>query len=134
MVFFAGERPALDNSLVGSNFNAPRNLGFVHVSADMQSVLSPGATETGGFYTFGGGWTAQENSGIVWLTDMTPPATFAKADWLGATRIKTARLSDDMIVVFYEVWSATKCVHSFAFVCSVPRHDDSVTTQLHTRS
>ena len=129
MILFAGEKPALDNSMAMVNFNAPRNIAFVKMSADLQSVLSTGATETGGFYTFGGTWRAQENKGVVWLTDFTPPAQNAAMDsWEAATRIKCARVKDDSIIMIYEVWSATSyirtgeflvCHHTPTYQCSL---------------
>ena len=33
-----------------------------------KSVLSPGATEKGGFYNFGGSWSPQQNKGVNCLT------------------------------------------------------------------
>ena len=88
LVFFAGEQPALDNSQTGSYLNNPRNLGFVKIPADLSStaVMSKGPAETGGFYTFGGTWSAQANEGIEWLT--------ANTDDMGRNiaRVKTARL------------------------------------------
>ena len=108
MIIFSGEKPALDNSKAVTNFNAPRNIALVKVSADLQTILSTGATEAGGFYTFGGSWKALENSGVVWLTDFTPPATHVAMDtWEAATRMKCARVKDDSIIIIYEVWSAT---------------------------
>lgn len=68
-VFFIGESPALDNSQTGDSVNSPRNIGFTKVSKDLSTKLSPGDTETGGFYDFNGGWNEEDNEGIVWLTD-----------------------------------------------------------------
>lgn len=119
MVLFAGEQPSLDNAFVDSNFNAPRNIAMVRVSKDLLEVLSPGATEIGGFYNFGGGWTAQENKGIHWLTDLTPVATHpTQSEWEAATRIKAMRTRDDNVFVVYEVWTASEYIRTEFFIVS----------------
>lgn len=54
-VFFVGENPPLDNTLANGLVGTPRNIGFVKVSKeDTRVILSDGATETGGYYTFNG--------------------------------------------------------------------------------
>ena len=103
MVIFAGERPALDNTNTGSSMNAPRNIGMVTVSGDLQTILSEGWTSRGGFYDFLGEWKDQENEGIVWLTDFTPnESDHEKME--SAVRIKTAPLEPNFILILYEVW------------------------------
>jgi hypothetical protein len=103
--FFAGERPPLDNSKVGKLMNEPRNLGFTKRSKDLKQVLSPGATENGLFYNFGGGETSQTNKGITFLTDYTA---------LGecVSRPKTARLAKGSNLLTWEIWTETSFVRS----------------------
>ena len=109
MVIFTGEQPGLQSSQsVPNNFydsgtqvsvNAPRNIGFVKVSKDLSEVLSEGLSETGEFYTFGGGRVEQSNSGIHFVTDN---ATFEET----YAHVKTFKLSSS-ILLEYEVWDAT---------------------------
>jgi hypothetical protein len=68
-MFFVGEKPALDNSKTGELINTPRNIGFTKVSKDLQTKISAGEKETGGYYDFGGDWTEIEHEGISWGTD-----------------------------------------------------------------
>jgi len=101
LVFFAGEAPPLDNSLVGQALNVARNVGFVKIPRDLtdDAVLSPGAVESGGFYTFGGTWSEQENRGISFLTSKTDAAE-------SVSRLKTAQVNG-LILLVWEVWSGT---------------------------
>jgi len=105
MVIFAGEQPSLDITMIGSAHNAPRNLGLVIVSATLNgTVFSDGPVETGGFYSFGGGWSPQENRGIVWLTDFTGSSV---ETWESATRIRATRVGSgakEKVLLLYEVW------------------------------
>lgn len=107
IMIFASEFPSLDNSITGSTINAPRNLGFVALSSDFSTIVSDGDSSTGGFYNFGGGWSSQSNEGIIQLTDFTPDETDS-SNWDSATRIKAAKVGDDDILLFYEVWSPSK--------------------------
>ncbi|CAE7430262.1 nup98 [Symbiodinium natans] len=101
LVFFTGEAPPLDNGVVGQALNVARNVGFVKIPRDLSSdaVLSPGAEETGGFYTFGGGWSTQTNRGISFLTSKTDVAE-------SVSRLKTAELGGAILLI-WEVWSRT---------------------------
>ena len=63
------------------------------------AVLSPGANETGGFYTFGGGWSDQMNRGVSFLTSKTEVTD-------SVSRLKTAQLGG-AVLLFWEVWSRT---------------------------
>ena len=67
--------------------------------------LSSGPVEKGGFYTFGGGWSAQENQGVVWLTNH-------KTVQRNVCRPKTARLQKDAILLVYEIWTGTTYVQT----------------------
>jgi len=102
LIFFSGEQPPLDNSVVGSLLNVARNAGFVKISKDLskREVLSPGPTETGGFYDFGGGWQTQENKGINFLTNFNSVEE-------SVSRLKTASLENGKILLYWEVWSKT---------------------------
>lgn len=111
LVLFSGERPPLENGLAVRNSNAPRNIGLVIVSGDLETILSEGEDSTGGFYNFGGGWSPQSNEGIVWLTDFTPgEANFQ--DFRSAIRIKTAAVDTNKIFIFFEVWSDNSYIES----------------------
>ena len=70
-----------------------------------KGVLSEGPTETGGFYTFVGGWSAQQNKGVNWLTAF-------KSLEENASRLKATKLSNGQILVLYELWTGTKYVSS----------------------
>ncbi|CAK9013953.1 Nuclear pore complex protein Nup98-Nup96 [Durusdinium trenchii] len=91
LVFFAGEKPPLDNSLVA----------WVKISRDLQnsSVLSPGEEEIGGFYTFGGSFSEQTNRGISFLTSYTDLSQ-------SVSRLKTAAINGQ-IVLLWEIWSSS---------------------------
>lgn len=103
LVFFAGEQPPLDSSKVGKSLNSARNIGFVKVPEDLRSadVLSPGAEESGGFYTFGGSWKKQKNVGVSFITSETEMEQ-------SVSRLKTAVLGSGQILLLFEIWSATK--------------------------
>ena len=62
-------------------------------------MLSPGALETGGFYTFGGSWSEQTNQGISFLTSKTDITE-------SVSRLKTAELGGAVLLI-WEVWSRT---------------------------
>jgi hypothetical protein len=111
LVFFAGERPPLDNTKIGSSMNEPRNVGFVKISKDIaaKKVLSPGGKETGGFYNFGGGWSPQENKGVNFLTSYTSMDECV-------SRLKTARLSPGVNLLFMEIWTKTSYVRTEAMI------------------
>jgi len=103
IMIFSGEFPSLDNSVTSDEINAPRNLGFVALSSDFNTIVSEGVSSSGGFYNFGGGWAPQSNEGIIQLTDFTPGETNPN-NWDSAIRIKTAKVSDTLLI-FYELWS-----------------------------
>lgn len=106
-VFFAGEPDAsgkaLNNARAGGNHNDARNLGMVFVKKDFSSgdpVLSKGIHETGGFYSFGGTFSQQENKGIIWLTRYTDKNNH------NVSRVKTAALDGNRVLVIHEVWTS----------------------------
>ncbi len=114
-VVFAYERSptgrTLDNSRVGDYLIDARNIGLIQVRPGLEyqwrspnvvqrdSILTPGAGEDGGFYTFGGEWQPQRNPGVVWLTNYRDP------ERENATRVKTAPLSDGTLLVLWEKWT-----------------------------
>ena len=101
LIFFTGEpSPAgksIDNSRAGSSED-PRNVGFVKISKtfnkDEKPILSKGINEKGGFYSFGGRWTEQENIGIVWLTNIKN-----KNDQ-GVRYLKTAKIGEKVVLIW----------------------------------
>lgn len=111
LVFFAGERPPLDNLRVGGVMNEPRNLGFVKVGKQLAQkvVLSSGAIESGGFYNYAGQWSTQSNSGINFLT------SFSSVDE-SVSRPKTSRLAVGQNLLLWEVWTKTSYVRTQAMV------------------
>lgn len=127
-VIFAGEANsggrALKNARVGDYLNDPRNIGLVQVIADFENasgsgsvstndlVRTKGVTETGGFYTFGGSWSEQRNTGIIWLTN------YQNKDKENVSRLKTVKLNNGYILLFWEKWTADHYVNTYAMVVS----------------
>jgi len=120
LVFFIGEREPLDNSKVGQRLNTPRNIGFVLVREDFENatksgsnivtddlVLSAGAEEKGGFYTFQGKWSEQRNKGIGWLT------AYSTTD-KNASRLRVAPLPDGQVLLMWEEWSGAAYLGTYA--------------------
>lgn len=123
-VVFAGEANssgrALDNSRVGDGVADSRNLAVVQVRRDFDKVpaygsvipddvmLTKAPAESGGFYAFGGTWTPQRNTGVVWLTRYKDPAK------QNATHIRAVPTPDGNIVVFWEQWTRTAYLTTFA--------------------
>jgi len=103
LIFFAGEQPPLDSTMVGSVLNAPRDLGFVKISKTTREILSSGAEETGGYYNYAGEWTAHTNIGITFLTHQ-------KSMEESVSRIKTFSLNSSRILLAYEIWTAKSYV------------------------
>jgi hypothetical protein len=101
LIFFTGEPSpegkSIDNFRAG-NSEDPRNVGFVKISKtfnqDEKPILSNGINEKGGFYSFDGGWTDQENIGIVWLTNIKNPAD------QGVRHLKTAKIDKKVILIW----------------------------------
>ncbi|RLA80461.1 MAG: hypothetical protein DRG78_10910 [Epsilonproteobacteria bacterium] len=95
LVIFVGEPNSnglsIDNSRVSGYLNDPRDIGFVKISSDLSIIQSTGIEENGGFYTFGGTWSNQNNRGVTWLVD------YKDINLENATRLKTLRLSNGNI-------------------------------------
>merc|ERR1712048_522665 len=106
LIFFSGERPALDNSLTNCGSWQPlctsRNLGFVKIAKEFEyekaEVLSKGVNETGEYWSFFGRRVSQKNVGIRYLTNYTSVQK-------SASRVKTAMLDEGKILLYWEVWS-----------------------------
>jgi len=119
---FAGEASpqgrALDNYRVGSNLNDPRNIGLTKIISNFGNlyscvvpddiVLTSGITETGGFYTFGGSWTEQRNTGVVWLTD------YKDKNQENVSRLKIVKLNDSSMLLLWEKWTPDTYVNTYA--------------------
>lgn len=105
LVFFAGEQPPLDNTKIGDYVNAPRDLGFVKVSKDLQTIMSPGDQETGGFYQYNGQWSSQTNAGINFITSSTSVDE-------SVSRLKTFKLAANRILLTFEVWTRSEFVRT----------------------
>lgn len=116
-VFFAGEPDAngkaLNNARVGSILNDARNIGMVKVARNFSGtltdamVLSSGAVETSGFYTFGGTWSTQRNKGVVWLT------SYLNKNLSNVSRLKAVKLSENKILLLWERWTPTGYVNTY---------------------
>lgn len=99
LVFFTGEQAPLDNTKLGKWLNTARDIGFVKVSSDLRTIMSPGATETG--RTIGAGnWFDASNRGINFITNHS-----SKDE--SASRLKTFKLSSGRILLTYEIWTST---------------------------
>lgn len=123
-VVFAGEKTtdgrALDNARVGDYLNDPRNIGLVLVRKDFENasgtgnvvsddlIRTAGSVETGGFYTFGGAWSAQRNKGVIWLTH------YLDKQQENASRLKSVKLKDGNLLLVWEKWTATAYVNTYA--------------------
>ncbi|OQW88961.1 MAG: hypothetical protein BWK78_08075 [Thiotrichaceae bacterium IS1] len=124
-VIFAGEATpdgrALDNARVGEYLNDPRNIGLIQVRTDFENASSAGwsvvtddlvktrgVTETGGFYTFGGGWSEQRNTGIVWLTH------YQDKNQENVSRLKAVKLHDGNLLLLWEKWTPDYYVNTYA--------------------
>lgn len=120
-VFFIGEpdvnKLALNNARVGAALNDARDIGVVKVSKNFTNsstlssiVLSQGITETGGFYTFNGTWSAQQNLGVVWLVN------YLNKDVKNASRLKAVKLAENKVLLLWEAWTPSSYVNTYAIV------------------
>lgn len=106
LVFFTGEPDAYGKSLRNEKalavLNDARNLGYIYLQKDFtkpDAILSHGITEKGGFYTFGGTYSEQENKGIKWLTN------FRNLNKQNVSRVKTISLDNNRVLLLYEIWT-----------------------------
>ncbi|HMY70130.1 MAG TPA: hypothetical protein PL163_26030, partial [Leptospiraceae bacterium] len=112
-VFFAGEPDssgkAINNSRAQGYITDARNLGMVLLKKDFKgkdAVISSGEDEKGGFYSFGGTFSEQENKGIKWLTGYSNP------EKENVSRAKTAELKDGSVLAVWEVWTKNSYVRT----------------------
>ncbi len=112
VVLFTGEPDAsgksINNARVGASNTDPRNIGFLKIVKDFETrsgkgsvvsddmVLSKGISETGGFYTFGGWWSEQRNTGVQWLTN------YKNKSKETAVHLKAVKLKDGNILLVWE--------------------------------
>ena len=55
LIFFISEGPeSLNNQNTQNVLNGPRNLGFIKVSKDLESILSLGSEQRGGYFNLNG--------------------------------------------------------------------------------
>jgi len=105
LVLFSGERPPLDNSRVGKTMNDPRNVAAVRVTKTLSdNVVLSGhldEIETGGFYDRVGTWIPLQNRGIEFLTNYMSMDS-------SVSRLKTAVVGDEKILLYWELWSETE--------------------------
>jgi hypothetical protein len=106
VVSFLGEPDANGKAINNKEVTVEcsRNVGFVKVKKSFTDhsddiFLSKGINETGGFYTFGGSWSEQKNTGIVWLSNYRNPSEET------AKNLKTMKLPNDEILFIWEMWA-----------------------------
>ena len=123
-IVFAGEpdslKKSINNTRVGNLVNDARNIGLVKVVRSFKNtggntvldanILTTGLTETGGFYTFGGDWSAQRNKGVVWLTSYSNSAV------ANASRVKAVSIGENRILVLWESWTPTSYINTHAVI------------------
>ena len=127
-ILFTGEPDAngksINNARVGKNNSDPRNIGFLKLVKDFETksgkgnvvsddmVLSKGISETGGFYTFGGWYAEQRNTGVQWLTK------YRNKSMETAEQLKAIKLKDGNILLLWEKMATegynTKYISTYA--------------------
>ena len=121
LVVFSSEK-STENNLAVSHHNEARNLGLVLVRRNFEQVaqkdivvpeqliLTKGdASPLFGFYDFGGGYTPQQNRGVVWLTNFKDRSE-------NVVHPRVAKISSDRYLIIWEKWSETKFLGSQAVV------------------
>mmetsp|Transcript_95922 Transcript_95922/g.213440 ORF Transcript_95922/g.213440 Transcript_95922/m.213440 type:complete len:722 (-) Transcript_95922:18-2183(-) len=82
LALFVGE----DSPKEGHWINAPRDVGFVKVSSDLQTIMSP---------------NDGSHTGLNYITDHS-----SKGE--SASRLKTFKLSSGRVLISYEIWTPSK--------------------------
>lgn len=82
LAFFLGE----NSSITRHTYNTPRDVGFVKLSSDARTIMSPNQGRT---------------KGLNYITNYRPTKE-------SASRLKTYRLSPERILISYEVWTPKK--------------------------
>lgn len=112
VVLFTGEPDpngkSINNARAGGKNQDSRNIGFIKIVKDFENssghgnivsddlVLSKGITESGGFYTFGGRWSEQRNTGVQWLTNYKTKSVES------AINLKAIKLKNENILLLWE--------------------------------
>lgn len=122
LVLFTGEQ-STDNDLARSSHNEPHNVGLVLVRRDFQRVPQIDAivppslvlssnelSKPFGFFDYGGGYTRQQNAGVIWLT------SFSDKSKENAAQVRAVNLDKDRILVVWEVWSDRQYRETHAIV------------------
>ena len=103
LIFFISEGPeSLNNQNTQNVLNGPRNLGFIKVSKDLESILSLGSEQRGGYFNLNGQFVDQKNEGVTWLTG------FKDSQVAYITRLKAKRIEIDRNLLIFEVWTQTR--------------------------
>jgi len=105
-VYFIGEPDAtgkaINNARATSNLTDARDIGMVKIKKDFYGqsnyALSRGIDESSGFYSFGGMWSDQSNSGVKWLVDYKDKALE------NASRLKAIK-GKKGVILFWEQWT-----------------------------
>ncbi len=118
IVLFTGEPDpngkSINNARAGYGSPDPRNIGFIKIVKNFEIasgkgnvvsndiILSKGITETGGFYTFGGHWAKQRNTGVIWLTN------YKNKKVESAYHLKAVKLKNDSILLVWQTQAKEK--------------------------
>jgi hypothetical protein len=113
-VYFIGEPDvngkAINNARAISNLTDARDIGMVKIKKDFDNksdnVLSRGVEESSGFYSYGGTWSEQSNSGVNWLVDYKNKALE------NASRLKAVKGKKD-VILFWEKWTENVYVTTY---------------------
>ena len=115
LITFLGEPDKNGSALNNSEVNkfCSKNIGFVKVKKNFDDgsndiFLSKGINETGGFYTFGGRWCEQKNTGLVWITKYTDYTSET------AKHLKSAKIRDGEILFLWEKWAGNEYTEALA--------------------
>ena len=145
-VIFVGEPnangAALDNSQIDGVLTNARNIGVVKIRKDFENSSASGnvvtddlvltdslpqsITEEGncGFYTFGGVWREQHNSGLIWTTN------YQDKNKENASHLKAVKLDEQTILLLWETWSPSSYVETYAMKVSSTGQQLSVPVSL----
>lgn len=117
LITFLGEPDKNGSALNNSEVNkfCSKNVGFVKVKKNFDDgskdiFLSKGINETGGFYTFGGWWCEQKNTGLVWITKYTDYTSET------AKHLKSVKIRDGEILFLWEKWAGNKYTETLALI------------------
>lgn len=119
-VLLASER-SVSNSLTTEAINQARNLAFLPLSQNFETIAQTGYvvpngmiaaggvdSKPFGFYDYGGGFVSQQNRNVRWLTD------YQDKDAENASRAKMIRMKDKSLLVVWEKWTESEHVSTHA--------------------